>query len=85
MTSEQDICHLVDVLALLAYQVVKVFNLRQTVVVQLQLLEVDQSIKVINLDNVLEAKSQVLNVFVTHGVLLLLYVCSSSTGSFQVM
>ena len=47
----------------------KILNLGQAVVVQLQLLKVDQAMQVINLDNVLEAKSQVLNVFVSHCLL----------------
>ena len=50
---------------------VKVLDLGQTVVVQLQLLEVEQTLKVVDADNVLEAKRQVLNLLVAHGLLLL--------------
>ncbi len=76
---------LATVKGLTAYQMIQILNLCQAVVVQLQLCEVDQSVKVVNPDNVLEAKSQMLNVFVTRWLLLLLDVCSSSAGSFQAM
>lgn len=68
-----------------AYQMFKILNLGQAVVVQLQLLKVDQALQVINLDNVLEAKSQVLNVFVRHCLLLLLCICAARAGPLQAM
>lgn len=69
----------------LAYQVIKILNLGQAVVVQLQLPEVDQAMQMINLNNVSESKGQMLDILVLHGFLLLLYVCCLSADSLQAM
>ena len=74
-----------SVVPVLAYQVIKILNLGQAVVVQLQLLEIDQANQMINLNNVFETKGQMLDILVRHGFLLLLYVCCLSAGSLQAM
>ena len=74
-----------SVVPVLAYQVIKILNLGQAVVVQLQLLEIDQAKQMINLNNVFETKGQMLDILVRHGFLLLLYVCCLSADSLQAM
>ncbi len=74
-----------SVVPVLAYQVIKILNLGQAVVVQLQLPEVDQAMQMINLNNVSESKGQMLDILVLHGFLLLLYVCCLSADSLQAM
>lgn len=74
-----------SVVRVLAYQVIKILNLGQAVVVQLQLLEIDQANQMINLNNVFETKGQMLDILVLHAFLLLLYVCCLSADSLQAM
>ena len=74
-----------SVVPVLAYQMIKILNLGQAVVVQLELLEIDQAMQVINLNKVSETKGQMLNILVLHGFLLLLYICCLSADSLQAM